>query len=462
MSKQKPNAQIRIADGAGGMRPVEDLRFDEDAWPIQIVIPAKDAEAWMVHLLAEIGERGWSSGGLSQLDHAENSGTLHVHLTSGSATPSIAIVWEKQRDAALRIKARPSGSPPPPQEIVRELLNATTTRQRKGKTESAHRLAMLTYDGLPWRGELWLGSQIRLGPPSKYPTDALLGPQIVIVDAMIEGIGWQGINANFQKRLHELRIFLSVVLGLNITTSKCERGWIYEVDENLRTTDCRIGQLGYVEMSATPGFPSSGDAPTIARRNVERPGLGPTGIWPDTTEEWIPNDIEELWRAFSELPAAKRDHFVRAGNAYVIARSMWPEQRTAYAAFLVVACEALKPTGKRYDRANVYDVVASLIAPSESEKLRQMSLSPQGVRSKHLHRGELIGGELLPMLVSNPFQDPSFDEMLSELTKISRTCLIEWLRCKGEYKFLWLQRKKPNLISRIWATVTRFWAWGNR
>jgi hypothetical protein len=78
MPKQKPSAQIHVADGAGGMRPVVDLRFDDGQWPIELVVPANDAETWMAHLSAELEERDWSSSGLSQLDGPENSGTLYI------------------------------------------------------------------------------------------------------------------------------------------------------------------------------------------------------------------------------------------------------------------------------------------------------------------------------------------------------------------------------------------------
>ena|SRR5437870_9000000 len=86
-----------------------------------------------------------------------------------------------------------------------------------------------------------------------------------------------------------------------------------------------------------------------------------------------------------------------------------------------------------------------------------MSFPPQRVRSKHLHRGELLGGELLPILIQNPFEDPSFREMLDELSRISRTCLIEWLRCKGEYELIRLQQKKRDLKSRVRAAALAFY-----
>jgi len=138
---------------------------------------------------------------------------------------------------------------------------------------------------------------------------------------------------------------------------------------------------------------------------------------------------------------------------------MWPDQRTAYAVFLVVACETLKPSGKRYDQANVYDVVASLITPSEGELLRGLSVQPQRVRSKHLHRGELASDELLPMLIHNPFKDPSFDEMIGELSRVSRVCLIEWLRCRGDYTLVRLPRSKRTRAASICATAAAVWRW---
>src|SRR6266540_2357383 len=111
MPKQKPSAQIHVADGAGGMRQVTDLRFEPGEWPINLVVPAKDAEAWMAHLGAEIEERGWSSSSLTQLEATENSGTLSVHTTTGPSPATLDIAWERLRGKELRLRARPSGDP---------------------------------------------------------------------------------------------------------------------------------------------------------------------------------------------------------------------------------------------------------------------------------------------------------------------------------------------------------------
>jgi len=458
MPKQKSTAQIRVADGAGGMRPVADLRFETGEWPTELVVPARDAETWMAHVAAEAEERGWSSNGLSQIDTAENSGTLSVHAANGADPPTLHIVWEKPRDASLHVRARPGGSPMLSPDLAREFIDAVNERVRKRLTARAHRWDLLTYHGLPWRGELWLGDDLRLGPPSRFP-DALIGPQVVVVDAMVEGIGHQGITANFQTRLRELRIFLGAVLGIYATPVRPELGWVAQFDEQHRPIACTLQSVGYWEVGPLRTFPVKGSSPAVPREAAVRPGVGRIGIWPDTREQWVPADIEELWRAFTALPPAKREQFLRAGNAYLIARSMWPEQRTAYAAFLVVACEALKPAGKRYDWMNVYDVVTSLVSPGEAQQLRGLSFHPQRVRSKHVHRGELAADELLPMLIHNYFKDPSFDEMLDKLSRISRVCLIEWLRCGGQYKIALTSRAKrspvPGGISRAGAKRPR-------
>jgi hypothetical protein len=203
MPKKKSSAQIHVADGAGGKRQVADLRFEAGEWPIELVVSANDAESWMAHVAAEAEERGWYSSSFSQLEATENSGALSVHTANGPSPATLDIVWERPRGKELRLRARPSGDSALPLDVAQDFINSVSERVRVRKTLRAHRRAFLTYDGLPWRGELWLDADHRLGPPSRHP-DTLLGPQVVIVDAMIEGIGQQGVIANFQKCLREL------------------------------------------------------------------------------------------------------------------------------------------------------------------------------------------------------------------------------------------------------------------
>jgi hypothetical protein len=439
MSKQKSSAVIRVADGAGGMRAVSDHRFDTDHWPIEFVVPANDASTWMAHLHAESHDRGWGASGLSQIDAAENSGTWSLHTTGGPDPPTLHIVWERPRNGSLHVKARPDGRPPLSLELARAFIEAVNERVRKRVMARDHRRELLAYSGLPWRGELWLTDDLRLGPPSLFP-DSLIGPQVVIVDAMVDGIGPAGITANFETLLTELRVFLGVLLGISPARVRPAFGWVTELDDQYRLTNCTLRWVGYSEIGAPSAFPDQSTSAPIAREAVTRPGLGRLGIYPDMNQQWVPSDIEALWRSFKSLAAEPRNTFLRAGNAYLVGRSMWPDQRTAYAAFLVVACEALKPRGSRYDGMNIYDVVASVVGIADAQRLRDLALHPQKVRSDHLHRGELLSDELLTMVMYDDFRDPSFGEMLDDLTLTCRICLIEWLRRGGKFTAVFLPR----------------------
>jgi hypothetical protein len=430
MPKQKTSAEVWVADGVGGMRQIPDLRFEGGDWPIDLVVSSQGAEAWMSHLHAEIEERGWTSSSLSQLDTVENSGTLTVHATVGPSPPSLNIVWNRTRGGDLRVRAQPTGDPPLTLEEVQIFVANVDARHRDRRTLRAHRRDLMTYDGLPWRGEVWLDSDLRLGPPSRFP-EALLGPQIVIVDAMCEGIGQQGVTSNFRVLISEVRVFISFVLGLGLKPERFTSAWVYEVGPDGRFTDCVLRSIGYVELAAQPDFPEAGSAAPSERRDVIRPDIGPLGVLPDMQEEWVPDDIELLWAAFKRLTNPKRDQLIHAGNAYLLARSLWPDHRTACATFFVVACEALKPLGKRNNDKGVYDVVADLLGEGVASRLRSLSPNPQGVRDQHVHRGALAAGELFPKLMNDYFADPSFHEMIGELSQITRTCLIEWLRREG-------------------------------
>lgn len=256
---------------------------------------------------------------------------------------------------------------------------------------------------------------------------------MIIVDAEVEGIGWQGVNSEFALRLRELCIFLGAVVGIAAKVEENGRAWTYEIDETGKVARCDVRHLGYWETALPGGMLQQGGSPPVPLRPVQRPGLERSGIWPDDVEQAVPEDVVRLWQKFRDLAPREHNQFLRAGNAYLTARSMWQEQRTAYAAFMVVACESLKPTGRRYKASNVYDVVEGLLGAAEARELRQLRLAPQRVRSRHLHRGELVAGELVPFLLQQHFGDPSFHETASALARITRACLVEWLRRGGTY-----------------------------
>jgi len=432
MAKRKIQSTIHVADGAGGMAPLADLRFDAAEWPIRFDVPADLADHWIAHVNAECSERAWHSSALGQLEADENSGTVVVNTGTAGQAPALEIVWERPRGGPIAARARPSGAPQLTLDAANAFLDAVHSRCRAGTQARLHRRAHLAYEGLPWRGELWLGKDLRLGPPSKHAS-WLLAPQVIIVDAAVEGIGWEGVNSTFDLMLRELSIFLNVVVGINVRVEKGGHVWTYTTDGTGKVTGCDLRHLGYWETASRSGMPQLGESPPIPQRPVQRPGLERLGISSEDVEQAVPQDTLDLWQKFKDLPAEERDHFLRAGNAYQIARSMWPDQRTAYAAFMVVACESLKPAGRRSDDWNIYDVVEGLLGASEAQQLRQLRLAPQRVRSRHLHRGELAAGELVPILLQSYFGDPSFHDTASALTRTTRTCLIEWLRQGGRY-----------------------------
>lgn len=113
MPRQKTSTEFRVADGAGGMRAVEDLRFELGDWPVHLRVPARRAVTWMAQLDAECEARGYPSAGLSQLDAAENTGTTTVRFGQGPNVPAIDRVRERARDRHLLVRARPSGDPSP-------------------------------------------------------------------------------------------------------------------------------------------------------------------------------------------------------------------------------------------------------------------------------------------------------------------------------------------------------------
>ncbi len=432
MAKRKIQSTCYVTDGAGGMVPVADRRFEAVEWPICDDIPADLSDDWFAHMNAECSERGWSNYGLSQEESQENSGSSVIHAGIAGQSPALEIVWERARNGPIRLKARPAGAPPMDLQVVMEFLDAVRNRCQGGTAVRLHRRGHLIYEGLPWRGELWLASDLRLGPPSRHAEWAF-APQIVIVDAEVDGIGWQGVNSSFALLLRELSIFLSVVVGIRATLEKCGWAWTCERDGAGSATNCHLRSLGYLEAARESGMPQAGQAPTIPLREVQRPGLGPLGINMADTEQAVPQDTVQLWQTLNGLGEDKRAQFLRAGNAYQIACSLWPDQMTAWAAFMVIACESLKPVGKPFDNRNIYDVVEALVGHSESRELRQLRLPPQRVRSRHLHRGELAAGELVPALRQMYFCDPSFQDPASQLARIARTCLIEWLRKGGNY-----------------------------
>ena len=429
--KKPSTAQILVNDGTGNMIPVDDSGVKQVSWPITFVVSSDDAESWMAHLDAEAQEGGWASGGIARLEDVGNSGSLSFYAPASSFSLTVHIIWERPRGGELAISAGPEPTGERELAAAIDFIDRVRDRHTERRLHQNYSRTILTYSGLPWKGEVWLSDTVRLGPPSKY-ANSLLGPQCVLVDALSHGIGLWGAVAANRQQIHELTIFLRVVLGISCAFNRLDYNWRCEVDPETGTMASNIGLVGYHEESASANMPSRGAAPSADRQEVVRPGLGPYGISSD--KQLVPNDIESLWNQFTVLSPVLKEQFLRAGNVLKAADALWPEHRTGYVALHVVACEALKPPGHRYDKWNAYNVIEDLMGAAAANRLRQYVTHPQGVRSKHFHRGELSGGELLSAISNDIFKDPTFDTMMRDLTSVSRVCIIEWLRLGGRLR----------------------------
>jgi hypothetical protein len=187
MARAKSKAIIMTPDGVGGMAQVQDRRFENGDWPIHFDVPKDQADTWLQYLLAECRRRGWSSGGITQLEARENSGSLTIN-TGGPEQPQLAVVWERKRDRQIKVCARSAGTSEFPLDQANEFFREINERSGMRATEQFHRFWHLCYDGLPWRGELWLDDTLSLGPPSQQDESAPFGPRIILVNELINGI----------------------------------------------------------------------------------------------------------------------------------------------------------------------------------------------------------------------------------------------------------------------------------
>jgi len=330
----------------------------------------------------------------------------------------------------LSLRARPSGRDELPADQLVAFLDRVNERFRAGEKQTFYRRGHLHYEGLPWRGELWLNDQIRLGPPSRH-ADWLIAPQVIVIDALLQAIGWQGANAAFASKIEELSLFLTVVMRTNVSIPHGGHAWTWALDGE--TPKVELRQVGYFENQVPSEIPPPGQCSSVPLREIVRPDFAPHGVTGEDHEEWLPTDVHELWSRFVDLPAERRDQFLRVARVYKVGRSLWREHRTASLALLVVACEALKPPGKRYDRLNIYGVVEALLGTPFADSLRRLRFAPQRIRSAHLHRAEWLSGEGIYQMMMSTFRDPTFDEDYRVVAQVSHAAIIEWLRSGGAF-----------------------------
>jgi hypothetical protein len=312
MAKRKSKAVIMAADGAGGMVPVLDRRFDQGDWPVQFHVPREAADTWLQYLSAECRRRGWSLASFGQIEAKENSGSITV--STATAEPlALAVVWERKRGGPLRIRARSAGTSEFPVAQAEELFEQVNVRCRAGTKEEFYRRGHLSYKGLPWLGELWLSDTLRLGPPSGTDGGALFGPRIIVIDTKVEGIDLMDALAAFDVMLRELSVFLSVLMGREVRVpSSGERAWTWIVAPSGQV-ESDVRNLGYYQRDNPAEIPAKGYAPSVPLVPVRRPDLSIRGITVGDNEQQLPSDrplagVQSTASCFAAAVLAGRQH----------------------------------------------------------------------------------------------------------------------------------------------------------
>lgn len=379
------------------------------------------------------------------MDANENSGTLEI-VTVGPEPSRLDVVWERRRLGSLRIKARAMiGFPEDPQALLDEVDRCCRSRL----TTEFYGPGQLRYEGLAWRGELWLSDSLRLGAPSKIDETASLGPRVILVDAQLAAIDFMDANASLTILLREIAVFLSIVLRRYVRVESNEgRTWIQPPFGVIATSN--IAQLGYVEGHARSEMPKREMLPFVPTTPIVRPNLKePMGIGLEN-ELRVPADLCDLWTAFVQLsPDARRD-FIQAGTLLQLAYFVQADYRTAGVALMTAACEALKPGDSAYRDHNAYDVIEALLGAETVAALRQQRYQPIDVRNALFHRGELHADEFKRIQMLSTFEDPSFDEMRRLMWRIASEALIAWLLRGGRIE-LGRRRRDGQKPGKIWS-----------
>jgi len=428
MVKRKSKAKIAVADGTGGMVTAEDHRFEDD-WPIKFEVPrGNQADTWLRYLQDECRRRSWASSRLGQIEARENSGSININT---GATPLLAIVWERKQAHAIKVRARFFETPEFGAADARSFLEHVNDRCRSGVKDRFYSRGHLHYNGLPWRGELWLDDTLRLGAPSRQDETALIGPRIILVDSLLECVGLSDVPWALDHSLRELAAFLSVVMGKSIQLPQNGRAWTWEPSAS---TNCAVRQLGYLELDNPPAMPVRKNASRLLPlRAVSRPDFSLRGIRVTDSEQSLPADVIDLWTSYRSLPADLGRQFLQAAAKWQEALMIGRERSTLSFALMVVACEALKPSGREFWDHNIYHVVEALLGTQHVAPLRQHPFPPKAVRGRHLHRGEFHGSEFVQAAITSTYEDPSFDQAHRAVAWITQAAIIEWLRCRGEF-----------------------------
>jgi hypothetical protein len=447
MGKAKSKAIVMVADG---MTPIQDRRFENLREWRTFTVPKEQADSWLQYLSAESKRRGWGCSSFGQMESKENSGSITVSK-GGPDQPQFAIVWERKRGGPIKVRYRSTGAPDFPLTDAEALFERVNELCRGGIKERVYCWGQLVYEGLPWRGELWLGDALRLGPPARQDETCLLAPRVILIDAQVEGIDLSDALSRFRVVLRELSVFLSLVMRTQICVPPdSRREWTYTVTQS-GNVECDVRSVGYREPNRPAAMPTPGQTAAMPLVPVPRPYFSPLDISIATgnDQQRLPADIVELWKAFQGLPPELRKQFLQVGSMWQAALSLGNEYQTTRFAWMVAACEALKPTAPEFKDHNADNVVESLLGKPIADLFQGQQLRARDVRNAHFHTGEFCGSEFVPHAMMSSFQDPTFDHACGALARIASAAMIEWLQRGG--RFTMPPRNKPRRSWRRWV-----------
>jgi hypothetical protein len=428
--KAKSKVIVSVADGVGGMVPVEDRRFQK-AWPISLEASASQAENWLTYLAAEAERWSWSWSGIEQLEAGENSGSVTLR-DAQTGRAQVELIWSRERNGSLKVSAGCSQPSDTSLDAIRAFLQRVNADSSAAVIQSFFRVWHLRYTGLPWKGELWLGADLVLSAPSQQYEGALTGPRVIIVNCVVKAISETHATELFAITQRELAVFLSTVAGKYFDVSPNGGHtwtWAQGTDGKI---DCEVKNLGYWETSFPSSMPTKGTLHDVPLEPIQRPDFEPRGIDGSTEELCLPADVVALWEKFEKLPPSKRRQFIEVGSLWQAALSVWAQYETMRFSLMVAACEALKPADSQFREHNIYDVVEALLGQPRVEQLRKLRFKPQDVRSAFLHTGALHGSEFVRHSFASGFKDPSFDEAGKLIALTTQAAIIAWLASDGE------------------------------
>jgi hypothetical protein len=131
-------------------------------------------------------------------------------------------------------------------------------------------------------------------------------------------------------------------------------------------------------------MPTKGRSQPVPLKAIQRPDFSLRGIDGTEAELHLPEDIVDLWQAFTRLPLDRRRQFLQVGSMWQLALSLGHEYQTARFAWMVAACEVLKPQDPLFRDHNIYHVVDALLGKPKADLLQEQWFRPQDVRNAHL------------------------------------------------------------------------------